>query len=237
MALRDRQPFPGSTPQTPYPEQAPVAAPPTVVSYGIVAFSVAGFVLDLLFPGAVALPSGEVVAVHQGMLLGPLVRQGEWWRVFSTLFTHGNALHLLFNMSAVWTLGRVLEGAIGSYRFLITSIVGALGAATLVLIFNYQVPTVGASGMILSWAGAMIPIATRQGRRSLGVWLVQVLVISLLPGVSWAGHLGGFLFGIPCGLVMRRPGSVFITAAPVLVFVAAVLVVLAGTGRLGVVGP
>ena len=84
--------------------------------------------------------------------------------------------------------------------------------------------------MILAWAGALLPIATQSGRRQLGAWLLQVGIISLLPGVSGAGHVGGFLFGLPCGWAMRRPPAQFQVAAPILVFVAAVALYLAGRG-------
>jgi rhomboid protease GluP len=165
------------------------------------------------------------------MLFGPLVKDGEWWRVLMTVFEHSpNPLHILFNMSAVWTLGRVLEFGIGPYRMLITSVVGALGSAFFVLLFNFDQPTVGASGVILAWGGAILPIATQHGRRSIGMWLAQVAVISLIPGVSWAGHLGGFLFGLPCGFAMRAGTERFNTLAPVLLFVSAVLVFLVGSG-------
>lgn len=229
MALRDphlpieggKSPGPAPPEPKPFPERF------TWVSYSLLAGSVGWFAVQLWLT-SVRAPAD----VPTLMLYGPLVRQGEWWRVLATAFEHAGLLHLAFNMSAVWTLGRILEIGIGTYRMLITSVVGALGSALFVLAFSYEAKTVGASGVILSWAGAILPIATQQGRKTVGVWLVQVLVISLLPGVSWQGHLGGFLFGIPCGLAMRLGRERFGYAAPVLVFVAAALVLLVGSGTL-----
>src|SRR5436305_2022955 len=135
---------------------------------------------------------------RQMVLFGPKVLEGEWWRVLTCVFAHGSIMHIVFNLSAVWTLGRMLEAGIGTFRFLVTTLVGALGSAFAVLVVNFDQPTLGISGVILAWAGAMLPIVNQAGRRSLGTWLIQVVVISLLPGVSWAGHLGGFVFGVPC---------------------------------------
>jgi rhomboid protease GluP len=160
-------------------------------------------------------------------LYGPLVQQGEYWRLVSCAFEHGGPVHLLFNMSVVYTLGFMLERAIGSWRFLGLSLVTCLGSASFSLLFDFDVPTVGASGMILGWAGAMLPIATNQGRRELGTWLVQIAIISLLPFVSWAGHLGGFLFGLPCGLALRLGGPVYARALPLILFITAMVALLA----------
>jgi rhomboid protease GluP len=165
-------------------------------------------------------------------LHGPLVREGDWWRVLLTCFEHANPLHLALNLSAVWTIGRVLEFGIGSFRFAVTSMVGAFGSAAFILFFDWDRHTVGVSGVILAWAGAMLPIATSYGRQALGLWLAQVVVISVFPGISWAGHLGGFLFGLPCGWVMRGPPERFGLAAPVLLLLSGVLVWLAGSGRI-----
>jgi membrane associated rhomboid family serine protease len=164
-------------------------------------------------------------------LFGPLVQAGEYWRLLSCAFEHGGALHLFFNMSVVFSLGFGMERAIGSVRFAFISLVSAIGASAFSLFFNWDTPMVGASGMILGWAGAMLLIVTREGRRSLGVWLVQIAVISLLPGVSWAGHLGGFLFGLPCGLALKAGPRVFRVAAPVILFLTAIVAVLASSGR------
>jgi membrane associated rhomboid family serine protease len=60
---------------------------------------------------------------------------------------------------------------------------------------------------------------------------VQIAVMSLLPGISWAGHLGGFLFGLPLGVALRLGRKVFATALPITAFLAAVLAWFAGTGH------
>ena len=46
------------------------------------------------------------------------------------------------------------------------------------------------------------------------------------------GHLGGFLAGLPCGWLMRRPRPLFQSVAPILLSLAAALLYLAGAGRL-----
>jgi membrane associated rhomboid family serine protease len=117
-------------------------------------------------------------------------------------------------MMVVYSLGMPLERAIGSGRFLLVSLVTALGSSTFSLLFDFKVPTLGASGMILGWAGAMFVTSTRESRKGLSTWLVQVAIISLLPGVSWAGHLGGFIFGLPMGAALRSGPRVFARAAP-----------------------
>ena len=154
------------------------------------------------------------------------------WRPFTTVVAHGNVLHIVFNMMAVVTLGRTIEASIGSFRFVIATLVGTMGSAFAVLVWSFEQPTVGASGVILAWAGAILPIASKSGRRQLLVWLAQVALISLLPMVSGAGHVGGFLFGLPCGWVMRQNRQLFATLAPVLVFISGALLYLAGSGRL-----
>jgi rhomboid protease GluP len=107
--------------------------------------------------------------------------------------------------------------------------VGAFGSAAFILLFDWNRPTVGVSGVILAWVGAMLPIATRYGRWALGLWLLQVLVISFIPFVSWSGHLGGFLFGLPCGWAMRGSPERFGYAAPGLLLASGMLVWLAGS--------
>jgi len=198
-----------------------------IISLGVIGLSVAMFfVLDHQLPMTEVPDFG---AVSFGALHGPLVRAGEYWRLLTTAVEHGNLVHLGLNMWVVWTLGATFERVIGSVRFLQISLVTCLGASFFVLLFSYDAVTVGASGMICGWAGAMLPISTREGRRHLGLWLGQIALISVVPMflrqggvqgvplVSWQGHLGGFLFGVPAGFALRAGPVWFRRAMPALV--------------------
>ena len=222
------EPSPGQPGQP--PPRRPSQRWPVVcgtVLVGSVVLYLLGF--QHLLPQLSSQPDGMTLA-QNGIplaLYGPLVQHGEYWRLLSCVFAHGSPLHLLFNMSVVYTLGFMLERAIGSWRFLGLCLVTALGASAFSLFFNFDVPMVGASGMILGWAGGMLPISTEQGRKDLGIWLVQVVVISLIPGVSWAGHLGGFLFGLPCGVALKMGKPVYARALPLILFITAVVAMFA----------
>ncbi|MBN1207404.1 MAG: rhomboid family intramembrane serine protease [Myxococcaceae bacterium] len=224
--------------RTPRMLDAPSAEPPLpprqrwpVVCGTVIVSCVAMFFLGRagLVPPLSSAPEGIMLAEAKLplALYGPLVQRGEYWRMLSCALEHGGPLHLLFNMSVVYTLGFMFERAIGSLRFLGLCVVTALGSSAFALFFNFNIPMVGASGMILGWAGAMLPMATSQGRQQLGLWLVQVLIISLLPGVSWAGHLGGFLFGLPCGVALRLGAPVYSRALPLILFITAVVAMFA----------
>jgi membrane associated rhomboid family serine protease len=231
---RDMLPPPGHEhppePERPVePPAPPVRQPWPPVCAAIIGGSVALFLLDVLLSGNLnGLLFGAQGPLYEWTALyGPYVQAGQVWRVLSTVFMHGGLLHLGFNMSVVYSLGMPLERGIGSGRFLMLSLVAALGSSTFALLFNFNTPTVGASGMILGWGGAMLLIATPEFRRNIVFWLVQVAVISLLPRVSWAGHLGGFLFGLPMGIALRSGPRVFMRAAPLLLAIAVAVVYIA----------
>lgn len=217
--------FEGPEGHTPLPARAPRQIP--YVCWALIAACVAMFFADSALMGTVVMPDGQRFRLQALALYGPLVQQGQYWRILGCVLEHGGALHLLFNMSVVYTLGFTLETSIRSWRFFLVSLITAAGSASFALFFQFDVPTVGASGMILGWAGVMLPVATEQGRKQLGTWLLQVAILSLLPGISWAGHLGGFVFGLPCGLALRQGPVFFKRAIPVLLFLAAVVALMA----------
>lgn len=208
--------------EEPVRPEAPAASPrpplqPFTVAF--IAVCVAVNVFDMV--------GGEQLQ-RAGMLYGAYVSEGQWWRVLTTAVLHANLLHLAMNMLATFDLGGQLERAVGLWRIVLITVITALGASTFVLLFSYYNPTVGASGVISGFVGAMLPIATHEGRRILTSLVIQIAIISLLPFVSWQGHLGGFLFGLLCGVGLKYapkkfaiPGLALLAFSIVAVFVAA----------------
>lgn len=212
----------------PVPPAAAPRAPLPPFCTGLIGVCVAVFLAQ-----ATGVGSG-FFRMQNWALYGPAVQAGEWWRIFTTVLVHASVLHIFFNMMVVVNLGFAVERMLGTPRMLAVSFVSALGSAAMVLAFGFHLPTVGASGMILGWAGALLPVVNRQGRQSLAWLLVQVLVISLLPGVSWQGHLGGFLAGLACGGLLRVGRTRFNLLWPPLAFALGLTIVwLVHPGALG----
>jgi rhomboid protease GluP len=162
-----------------------------------------------------------------GALYKPSLQNGEWYRLITYAFAHGGTIHLLFNMLATSALGVPLERRIGTAKFLQLSLVACVGSAALAVVFGHEppVPTVGASGMVFGWAGALLFLLRRAQMQELAKLLLLNAAISLLPGISWQGHLGGFLFALPCGFMLRRDPQRFSTRTPLLVALAVGLAV------------
>ncbi len=75
------------------------------------------------------------------------------WQLFTYQFMHGNFMHILFNMFALWMFGSELAYMWGDRKFFLFYLVCGLGAGIIHLffspIFSSQLaPTLGASGSI-----------------------------------------------------------------------------------------
>ena len=147
---------------------------------------------------------------REGALTGVGVSNGEWWRVGTAAFLHANALHILFNMYALWLLGRALEQYIGTARFLAIYVVaGISGSAGALLVTNAHTATVGASGAIFGLMGALF-VLERRGVPLIGpilpVLLINLVISLAYPGISIGGHIGGLIGGLLAALGLERFG-------------------------------
>ncbi|SDQ59836.1 rhomboid family intramembrane serine protease [Flagellimonas zhangzhouensis] len=55
----------------------------------------------------------------------------EWWQIISHMFMHGNLMHIVFNMYALWAFGTPLERIWGRNKFLFFYFSAGLGSAAL----------------------------------------------------------------------------------------------------------
>jgi membrane associated rhomboid family serine protease len=134
------------------------------------------------------------------LLYGPLVAHGGWYRLVTSMFLHGFVLHIVFNMVALWFIGRPLEQYLGPVRYIGLYMVSGLAGSAGALLQAPLAPTVGASGAIFGILGAMMILEWQITGRLAGqamTWIVINLVISFsFSGISWGGHVGGLIGGI-----------------------------------------
>lgn len=143
--------------------------------------------------------NGNGVFQH-GALYGPLVADGETWRLVTGGFLHAGFLHIAFNMYLLWILGGMLEPALGKARFLTIYFTALLAGSFGALVAEPNAVTVGASGAIFGLMGAAAVSLHRRGISPFeagigGLILINLVLGFVVPGISVGGHIGGLVGG------------------------------------------
>jgi len=145
----------------------------------------------------------------QMRLFGPEVRDGQWWRIFTSAFAHDlrSIMHIGFNGYALYVIGQSLEPSLGKLKFGLIYLGGLLGGALAVLLFNFSSPTIGASGAVLGLIGGLSIFLWSKGinvfQTSLGFIIALNIGLPLLvPSISFWGHLGGLVGGASIAYVL-----------------------------------
>jgi membrane associated rhomboid family serine protease len=143
-------------------------------------------------------------------LFGPLVGQGDWWRLLTAAFLHANVIHIASNMFALWVLGGPVEQYLGRARFLALYLVSGLAGSAGALVASPTAVTVGASGAIFGIMGALL-ILEWQATGSFGGNAASLIALNLIisfaiPGISIGGHIGGLIGGILVTLAFANWG-------------------------------
>jgi len=140
----------------------------------------------------------------------PGVSEGAYWQLVTSMFSQVEIWHIGLNMLVLWFLGPQLESVLGRARFLALYVVAGLTGSVCVYWFAGETTaTLGASGAIFGLMGALLVVVHKVGGnlQSIVPWLVINAVFTFfVPGVSWQGHLGGFLGGVlVTGIIVYAP--------------------------------
>jgi membrane associated rhomboid family serine protease len=178
------------------------------VTRALIAVNVVIYLITAVQGSGINTPGGSLF--DKMALYGPLVKDGDWWRLITAAFLHANIVHIAFNMFALWVIGTPVETYLGRARFLgLYFVSGLAGSAGALLQAPYAV-TVGASGAIFGILGSMLILEWQATGRLAGqamTWILINLVFSFtFSGISWGGHVGGLIGGILCTLAYARWG-------------------------------
>ncbi len=143
------------------------------------------------------------------------------WRLFTYMFLHAGAWHIIFNMLWLWWMGRSVEQTLGPRSFTVIYLGSGVGGALLDVLFaqflgiNY---VIGASGAVF---GVMVAFAMLYPRMPIHLFLLppiearyvvaglialNVLALGGNSNVAHIVHLGGA--GIGYLLMRARQGGV-----------------------------
>ena len=140
-----------------------------------------------------------------------------YFNFLSSMFMHGDIMHIFGNMLFLWIFGDNLENLLGHIRFAAFYIVCGLAAAFAQIVMDSDsiIPMLGASGAISGVLGGYVLLFPQRQVRAIifnfmttvpafvaiGIWIVYQLILGYLTpagsgGVAYAAHIGGFVAGV-----------------------------------------
>jgi membrane associated rhomboid family serine protease len=144
--------------------------------------------------GACQLTTGEIVPCG--------VSDGEWYRLFTSMFMHVGLIHLLLNMIVLWMVGRPLEALFGPVRFLGLYLISGLGGSVAVYLFDPVRGGAGASGAIFGLFAVLFLALRKLGLNAAAILptiIINLIFTFAIPNISIAAHLGGLVTGAVVG--------------------------------------
>ncbi len=138
------------------------------------------------------------------------------YRLITSTFIHGDIIHLLFNMYALYIVGSQVERYYGKKKFLIIYFVsGILGSLFSNVFMSPSSVSIGSSGAIFGLFGSLAYF-TYNYRTLLGGFLkssiIPVLIINLflgfiISGIDVFAHVGGLIGGIFISIFLGASGK------------------------------
>lgn len=148
-----------------------------------------------------------------GANVDTLAKNGDYYRLFTSMFLHIGILHLLCNMYSLYIIGKEVENVFGKVKYLIIYLLSGIAGSILSLAFNHNTICAGASGAIFGLLGALLYFGYYY-RTYLGATLtrsiIPVIVLNLIigftsSGIDNAAHIGGLVGGILIAMAVGVP--------------------------------
>lgn len=151
------------------------------------------------------------------------------FQIITSMFMHGNTMHIMFNMMSLYFLGPMVEQVMGPKKFLIFYITCGLAANFAHLAMAYfQVipphPVVGASGAIMGVFAAFAyyfpniklmllfpPIPVKAKYLVVGLMIFDLVsgVSGISTGIAHFAHLGGVVAGFILMIYWRKNDNTY----------------------------
>ena len=193
-----------------------------IISYSLIFINVIIFLVQLSI--------GEETMLQFASIPEEITHGNRLFTLITSMFLHGGAMHLIGNILFLWIFGDNIEAIIGSFMFLLFYLFGGFFAAGAHILTDPHsiIPTIGASGAISAVMGAYMVMFPKSRVKMIFIiffkkfhipaflflifWFLQQIfsgittfsVVGSGGGVAWWAHIGGFVFGIAVGLILKE---------------------------------
>jgi len=143
------------------------------------------------------------------------------WTLLTSIFAHGNTMHLFLNGLVLFFIGPPLERRIGRKKFVYIFLAsGAIASLAQILVTDPQVIVLGASGSIFGILGTLTVLAPKMPillffflpmqlwMLTLGYGIVETILALQSAGsqIGHMAHVSGLAVGLIYGYKLRREG-------------------------------
>jgi membrane associated rhomboid family serine protease len=136
------------------------------------------------------------------------------WTIVTNLFIHGGLGHLATNMLTLFFLGTFFLRLVGENKFILVYFGGGIMGNIFFMLLGPPLSiAIGASGAVFALGGALAVLTPKLKvfvfpiPAPLPLWVAVIggfLIMSLFPGIAWQAHLGGLVFGLIAGYLLRK---------------------------------
>jgi rhomboid protease GluP len=139
------------------------------------------------------------------------VLSGEYWRLFTSVFIHGGALHLIMNLIGLGLGSSLLEKVLGSAKLIVVYIICGILASLASIYWHINTISVGSSGAIFGLYGVILSFTVFKIYPNymrgmtwmlLGLYAGVSLLFGFLGGIDNAAHFGGLISGFVIGGIL-----------------------------------
>lgn len=180
-----------------------------IVTYIIMAVCIILFILMELSGGS----TNSQILLKYGANLDILVKNGEYYRLFTCIFLHIGIMHLICNMYSLYVIGREVESLFGKVKYIIIFILSGIFGSIMSIAFTHNTISAGASGAIFGLLGALLYFGINY-RTYLGEaikrTIIPIIVVNLIigffaEGIDLAAHIGGLVGGVLVSMMVGVP--------------------------------
>ncbi len=181
-----------------------------IVTYIIMAICIVLFIMMEVLSGG---STNSLTLLKYGANLDVLVKEGEYYRLFTCMFLHIGIMHLACNMYSLYVVGREVESLFGKIKYIIIYVLSGIFGSIMSIAFTHNTISAGASGAIFGLLGALLYFGIHY-RTYLGDAIkrsvIPIIVINLLigffsEGIDLAAHIGGLVGGVLVAMMVGIP--------------------------------
>ena len=182
-----------------------------IITKILITINIVIFILQLVL--------GCDVVANFGANYAPFVKSGKFYVLFTSMFIHGNLIHLLFNMYALYIIGPQVESFYGKIKYLAIYFGSGILGALLSDIFLQNSISVGASGAIFGLLSSIVYFGyhyrayldTVIRSQIMPLIIFNIFLGIVIPNIDTFCHIGGLIGGVlvsmACGIKYKSSKS------------------------------